>query len=262
MNRRCITGVIVLFLALSAPVFADAPSLEHANAAYVKGDSAAALAEVEEILAKNPNEPNALLFSARFNFDMGNLDAARGRAERMVKLSGSNATAWELMLWITQAQGDLPRRDEALSRLKIAIGSAIDPEVRRRQMLLRDRITGNGHVVVAADYFERAGYDFIRYQFTSIEPRRDPQHGLLLRTDTATTDMWSSAALLPPSKRLFHLDLVEVMPDGDDNVTIYQYYVDEPGYDVVRAKVMEILRGEAKPISGTPKSLAGILKQP
>jgi hypothetical protein len=82
----------------------------------------------------------------------------------------------------------------------------------------------------------------------------------LLRTDQTTTEHWSETALLPQDKQLFHLDLVDPKPEGGENVSIYQYYVGEPDYDTVRAKVMQILNGEAQPLSGAPGSLQGLLK--
>jgi hypothetical protein len=89
----------------------------------------------------------------------------------------------------------------------------------------------------------------------------DPDHGLLLRTDAETTLDWAATALMPPDKQLFHLDLVDPGTDGEDKVAIYQYYVGLPDYDTVRAKVMQILRGEVKPLSGQPGSLDGVMKR-
>ena len=252
--------VALAFMALTQISFAQTPSREHAWSLYQEGKIPDALAEVEQVLRNAPDDVNALLNSALYNFDMGNLDAARGRAERLTRLTGSNATAWEEMIWITQAQGDLKRRDDAIDRWKIAVRSAIDPEIRRKTVLIRDRIIIPGHIIVVADYFARAGADFTRYQFTNLDPATQPDVGLVLRTDSDTTANWTASALLPPDKRLFHLDMVDVQPDGDEKVSIYQFYIDEPDYETVRAKVMDILRGEAKPLSGEPGSLAGLMK--
>ena len=110
------------------------------------------------------------------------------------------------------------------------------------------------------DYFSRGGSDYTRYQFGFGDPRTDPDHGILLRTDTRTTENWIDTALLPPDKQLFHLDLAEAEPDGREKLAIYQFYVGLPSYDTVRADVMRILRGEAQPLSGEPGQLAGCLR--
>jgi hypothetical protein len=86
---------------------ADDATLDRAVALSKTGDLAGGLALCESILAHNPNHENALLWAAELNFYMNNLDVARGRIERLVKVAGNYLVAWELMVQITQAQGDL-----------------------------------------------------------------------------------------------------------------------------------------------------------
>ncbi|MSP03417.1 MAG: hypothetical protein EXR07_20605 [Acetobacteraceae bacterium] len=242
----------------------DQVDFDQAAAAFAQGDTALALAGVERILARSPDDPNALYLSALYNFRLGNNEAARGRLERLVKESGNLAIAWESLVAVSQAQGDLARRNQALDRLKLAIRSAIDPRVRRKADIVRDRIAVGGAEIMGVEYFQRGGSDFTRYQFTLGDPREQPDVGLLLRTDAYTSENWAATALMPSDKQLFHLDLVEPQPGGDPKVAVYEYYVGEPDYDKVRAKVMQILRGEAKPLSGAPGKpggLSGILKR-
>ena len=260
--RPMLAAAVLMSLSLSAGAqpTPDQAKLKRAVATFSKGDAPGALALAEEVLGHSPEDVDALYFSAMFNFRMGNVDAARGRLERVVKIAGNFFAGWELMVQVAQAQGDLVRRDDAIDRLKTAIATAIDPEIRHRVDFIRDRIPVGDQVLSAMDYFMRGGGDFTRYQFSLADPRMDADHGLLLRTDAATTENWSLTALLPPDKQLFHLDLVDPRPEGGDRVAIYKYYVGEPDYDTVRADVMRILRGEDQPLSGEPGSLSGILK--
>lgn len=261
--RLVTVAAVLMSLSFSAAAQTDPDQavLGRATSIYEKGDTAGALALVEGVLAHAPEHLNALYYSAQFNLQMGNADAARGRLERLVKLAGNYFNAWELMAQVAQSQGDLARRDDAVARLKLAIATAIDPEIRHKADFIRDRIRVGDQAVLAVDYFRRGGSDFTRYQFALGDPRKDPDHGILLRTDAATTETWSATALLPPEKQLFHLDLVDPRPEGGDRIAIYQYYVGEPKYDEVRADVMKILRGEVRPLSGEPGSLSGILKR-
>jgi tetratricopeptide (TPR) repeat protein len=253
--------LISLPLAARPQTDPDGAAFDRATAAFNQGDAAGALAQVEALLTRSPDNQNALYFSALINFQMGNIDEARGRIEHVVKLAGNYFAAWQLMVQVTQAQGDLVRRDAAIDRLKIAIKTAIDPGIRNRSDFIRDRIPVGGQTLLAVDYFERSGSDFTRYQFVLDDSRMDRAHGMLLRTDTETTENWRSTALLAPDKQLFHLDLVDPTPAGEDKVAIYEFYVDEPDYDTVRAEVLKVLRGEVRPLSGEPGSLAGILKR-
>jgi hypothetical protein len=239
----------------------DAAILDRASDIFMKGDVAGALVLVEGVLAHSPQNDTALYESATINFRIGNVDAARGRLERAVKISGNYFAGWELMVQVTQAQGDLTRRDEAIARLKIARATAIDPAVRDRADFIRERIPVGGSAISAVDYYARGGSDFVRYQFGAGDPRLDPDHGLLLRTDQITTENWRDTALLAQDKQLFHLDLIYPRPEGGEAVAIYQYYVGEPDYDTVHDEVMKVLRGEVEPLSGQAGSLAGILKR-
>jgi tetratricopeptide (TPR) repeat protein len=263
--RRFILAAILGFLVLApgtgrAQTDPEKANRDRSNALITKGDLAGALAEQEQILTRSPLDVLALYQSARLNLFLHNLDAARGRAERLVKATGSSAAAWELMTQIAQSQGDLKRRDEAIDRLEGSIRSAIDPNIRRTSVFIREMLpVGTGFVAVG-DYWDRGGSDYTRYQFSLVDPRDSPEIGLLLRTDDATTESWSSTALLPPEKQLFHLDMVDRADDGSVKVAVYEYYVGEPDFDTVNAKVMKILHGEAQPITGTPGSMAGILK--
>jgi hypothetical protein len=191
---------------------------------------------------------------------MGTTDVARGRLERLVKLSGNYFSAWELMVQVAQRQGDLARRDEAIARVNLAIATAIDPEIRQKSDFIRDEIkTVRGDLKVV-DFFARGGSDFTRYQFALGDPATNPDIGLFLRTDEITTQNWSDAALLAADKQLFYLVMVDRNPDGTMKSANYEYYVGEPDYDTVRAKVMQILRGQVQPLSGEPGGLQGIVR--
>jgi len=252
-----------LSLASLARAQTDTASADVARAAeaFDKGDRPGGLAIVENVLTQAPENQAALYLSAFINLNLGNADAARGRLERLLNLAGNYAAAWELMVQVTQSQGDLVRRDEAIARLKISISSAIDPNVRRKADFLCDRIQIGDRALYGVNYWQRGGSDFTRYQFALGDPRTDPKHGILLSTDTATTENWASTALLAQKdKQIFHLDIVDPSPNGDRTAT-YQWYVGEPKYDTVRADVMKILRGEVQPLSGGPGSLWGVLKK-
>ena len=232
----------------------------NAGALYQKGDYAGALSGYDKILAKSPTDGQALYLSAFALFEMGRLDEARNRAEKLVSTVGSYVIAWELLTQIVQNQGDLHRRDEAIAQLKGAIDTAIDPTVRAKGMFLRDRFRLKAGDLVTAFYFTRAGTDFARYEISWVDPAKNGYATIYVRTDAGTTEQWNETALLPPDALLFHLDMVDIAPDGSQKTAIYQYFVGEPDYDTVRARVLDILRGKVKPLSGTPGSLDGIMK--
>ena len=231
-----------------------------ASAMFDAGDTAGARTAIEAMLKATPDNPHALYQAARFDFMLGNLDVARGRCERLVKLMGNFASAWDLLTQIAQAQGDLARRNEAVDRAKSAIHTAIDPDIRRKGFIVRDRLPVRGNSIWAIDYFESAGNEFTRYQFHFGDFDKSVGTDLLLRTDIVTSQRWADTALLAPDKPLFHLDMVDPAPGGGEKSAVYAYYVGEPDYDTVRTQAIAALRGEAQPLSGQPGSLAGLMK--
>ena len=257
MRAAAAAYLIVMIATLAAPsglaqTAAPPPSRE----SLVVG-----LAAAEQALATSSNDYNALYNSAMFNLQLGNLLPARGRIEQLVKTTGNSYLAWELLAQIAQNQGDLERRNEAVRRIPAMIRSAVDPTIRRKTSFARDRIATPGFDLLVNHYFESGGMEFTRYLFFLVIPGAPANRLLALRTDVATTDNWAATALIPPDQPLFHLDMVDTAQGNPDKVAIYEYYVGEPDYDTVRATAMKILRGEARPLSGQPGSLAGILRR-
>lgn len=233
---------------------------EHATARYNEGDIAGAVEEFQRVLAKAPDDPRALYLGAAGNLELGRLAQARALADRLVKISGGFVISWELMAQIAQGQGDLKRRDEAIDEVKMAIRTAVNPAVRAKGSFIRDRIAAKGGALAATEFFLAAGTDFTRYQINWVTPEKNGETALLLRTDSATTQTWAETALMPPEKLLFHLDMVTPKEGGEPDVATYAYFVGEPAYDAVRAKVLEILQGKLKPQSGKSGALEGILR--
>jgi hypothetical protein len=57
---------------------------------------------------------------------------------------------------------------------------------------------------------------------------------------------------VPYGTVVYHLDTVTQLTNGRGAVRPYEFYLEPPDYDRVRAKVAEILAGTAQPLSGDP----------
>ncbi len=242
-------------------IAADPAQLSALRAALERRETAGAAAAIDRLLAQSPDDPEVLSLAALREFRLGQPNLARGRLERLARAPGIRIADLELLAIVTQAQGDRARRDEVLDRLRFEIGPLPRPRIPGKSDIERDRIAVPGGEIRVLEYFQRNGLDFIRYLFSPGDPWANPHLGLLLRTDLLTTQNWQGTALLADDKPLFHLDLVERGDDGTLTTSVYKYFVGEPDYDTVRAKVMDILRGDAKPETGPPGKLAGILKR-
>jgi hypothetical protein len=65
-----------------------------------------------------------------------------------------------------------------------------------------------------------------------------------------TNELWREDGTVPYGTVVYHLDTVERLADGRAVVRPYQYYLDAPDYDKVRATVAGILDGTAQPLTG------------
>lgn len=254
-------AVILLAMLLSVappPARADevAPTVAAAAALYDKGQKDESLRMAEAILQKTPNDFGALYLAARIEQDKGHVEKALKYAETLGKDYRGVVVSWELLAQLYQATGQLDRRDSAVRELISTQRSALDPAVRARPYILRDRIDAYGHSVVTRENFDTGGNDYIKYLFVPVQEMAEPSKALLLIADDALTQSWIESGMLPAGKRLFHLDSIYRIDGNTQGHTVYQIYTDLPDYDTIRAKVLEIMSGKAKPLSGQQGGLA------
>ena len=249
-----------LAVALVAAALLASPALaqtgEDALNHFQAGRKQQAYDQALAVLKAEPNELRSLFVAARVSQERRDNQAALRYAEQLTRLYPGLPAGWEITTQLFQNAGDLPRRDAALRQLIQAQQSLMDREQRGRQFVIRDRIDAHGHVVFVQDHFDTGGPDAIRYVFIPEKEAQNVRNYLIVQTDTNTSDNWRQAGILPRDKRLFHLDSVYETPGGGQTQAMYATWTDPPDYDVVRAKVLEIMAGTVKPMSGQAGGLA------
>jgi tetratricopeptide (TPR) repeat protein len=206
-----------------------------------------ALRAFDAIIAAKPVDPSEALFQAgRIYLEDGNRRAAKPLLQRLVKLRPGSFPSWELMIQAYQAAGDTDDRDAAIQSLYDAWRSTLDPETQSQIAFRRDRIFGPKHTLVALETLDPGG-DIVRFVF---QPVDDQHHLIVVRADNDTNARWRESGLISPSTIVYHLDTVEQLPSGKTSDRSYEFYLEPPGYDLVRAKVLQILSGTIKPTNG------------
>jgi tetratricopeptide (TPR) repeat protein len=206
-------------------------------------------------LAVTPNDASMLLAAARLCQQAGQIDQALVFAQRLLDLAAGSYVVHELMVQLYQAAGDLPKRDTALAELLAVQRNAIDPELRLRPFIVRDRIEVPKRSIIVQEVFETGGADQVKFVFVQLSEVQKPENYLVVRVDHALTDAWREAGILGPDKQVF--SLVSVYRKGQASArTVYEVYAGPPDYDRVRTKALELLAGRAKPYSGAPGGLA------
>lgn len=210
-----------------------------------------ALHALDAIIAAKPPDPSPALFIASLiDLEDGNWRAARPYVERLVKLRPSSFQAWELMIQVDQAAGDPNDRDAAIESLYTAWKSALDPAIRSRVSFARDRIVGAKHTVVAQEMLDPGGDDSVRFVFQPQDQEGTAQHLIVVRSDNETNERWRENGTVAEEATVYHLDTIQQLAGGQRSAVPYEYYVEVPDYDRVRAKVAEILAGTAAPLTG------------
>ena len=237
----------------SVGIAADPPNLtlDQATSLLHEGKRQDALHALDAIIAANPPDPSPALFVAGLiDLEDGNWRAARPYVQRLVKLRPSSFQAWELMIQADQAAGDRDDGDAAIQSLYTTWKSALDPAVRSRVSFARDRIVGPKHTVVAQETLEPGGDDIVRFVFQPQDQEGLAQHLMVVRSDNETNERWRDNGTVAEGATVFHLDTIQQLAGGQQSAVPYEYYVDAPDYERVRAKVVEILAGTAAPLTG------------
>ena len=224
---------------------------DQAMALFRDGKRQDALRAFDAIIAAQPPDPTQALYVASLiDLEDGHWQLARPYVQRLVKLRPSSFQAWELMVQVDQAAGEREDRDAAIQSLHDAWDSAQDPQIRSRVSFMRDRIAGPKHTVLAQETLDPGGGDILRFLFQPQEEEGKASHLIVVRSDDETNERWREDGTVPYGTVVYHLDTVERLADGRSVVRPYQSYLDDPDYDKVRAKVVEILAGTAQPLSG------------
>jgi tetratricopeptide (TPR) repeat protein len=246
--------LIPILLTLNGAVLADDPPVTQDQAMTLlrAGKRQDALHAFDAIIAANPPDPSPALFVASLiDLEDGDWRAAKPYVQQLVKLRPASFQAWEMMIQVDQAAGAVQDRDSAIESLYASWRSALDPQIRSRIAFARDRVVGPKHTLVAQQTLEPGGDEILRFIFQpQDEEGATARHLIVVRSDNDTNERWRENGTVPYGTVVYHLDTVEQLADGKRAVRPYEYYLEPPDYDRVRAKVVEILAGTAQPLSG------------
>ena len=243
----------VLLLVSGAGMAADPPPVaqDQAMALLRDGKRQEALHAFDAIIASQPPDPSQALFVASvIDLEDGNWRLAKPYVRQLVKLRPSSFPAWELMVQVDQAAGDKLDRDAAIQSLYTSWKSALDPAIQARVSFARDRIIGPKHTVVAQETLEPGGDDILRFLFQPQDEEGQSRHLIVVRSDSETNERWREDGTVPYGTVVYHLDTLQQLANGRTAAVPYEYYLDVPDYERVRAKVVEILAGTAQPLTG------------
>ena len=240
-------------LAADLPITRDpAITRDQAMTLLREGKRQDALHAFEAIIGAKSSDPSGALYAASLiHIEDGDWRAAKPYVQQLVELRPSSFPAWELMIQVNQAVGDIPARDAAIQSLYTTWRSSLDPKIRSKVSFMRDRIAGAKHTVLGQETLEPGGDDILRFLFQPADEEGKVRHMIVVRSDNETNQRWREDGTVPYGTVVYHLDTIEQLANGRAMTRPYEFFVEAPNYDRVRAKVVEILAGTAQPLSGS-----------
>ncbi|HEX3991028.1 MAG TPA: hypothetical protein VHX39_07635 [Acetobacteraceae bacterium] len=249
--RYCLLIAALLLPACIARADDSPPTQDQAMALLHAGKRREALHAFDAIIAANPPDPSQALYTASL-IDLQNDDwrSAKSYVQRLIKLRPASFQAWELMVQIDQASGDHEDCDLAIESLRSAWRDASDPQTRSQVSFVRDRIVGPKHTLIAQQTLDTGGDEILRFLFQPADEAGKARHLIVVQSDGETNERWRENGTVPYGTVVYHLDTVETLASGQSVARPYKFYLEPPAYDEVRAMVVTILAGTAKPLSG------------
>lgn len=109
-----------------------------AQLAAAKGDSATAIASMEQVILQNPEQPQWLAFQARLFLETGRFDEGLARLQAAVALAPETAVLWEELGDTLSAEGDVAGAIIAFERCYLALPHRVDVLRKMGDCLLRN----------------------------------------------------------------------------------------------------------------------------
>ncbi len=213
---------------------------------------AEAFAAFQEASAKDPK--NLVLL-----YNTGLTAYLSGKAKEAVtywsKLKGLEPDRWRVRSKLVQAHdaaGQTKERDAERDALFKLRKETKNDELRKLRYYVRDQFSVGDVKLMVFEYFELEGDEPIRFSFDVIEAEgQKVKTRYTLGSYTITNAIAREQKQIKAGQRLFHLDGYKQRGSVHES---YNFFVDEPAYDIVKAAVKEILQGKRKPLSRTVRS--------
>ncbi len=227
----------------------------HAEAIYNAGAALFDLGRQDEALALflrvlevRPGSVNAAYSVGQVYQNMGKHDESLAHFLTAARLDPLNWRARAKIIQEYQALGRIEERDKARADLfALRKKGEIEP-LSRAKFYCRDQFSAADKKVMVLEYFELEGDRALKYAFLILDKAgRKKQFEISLGSYEVTNAIFREQGDLKEGERVFHLDGYFA---GGEHRT-YGFFTGEPGYDVVRAIVVEILQGKRPAIGAT-----------
>ena len=199
-----------------------------------------ALKRYTEALKQSPDGPGSLFNGGLAAYLSGNFKTAADFWERLVVLTPKDWEAHAKLVQAYQALGELDKRDKHRETILKLRQEGLQVSLSALTDYRRDQFFVDGKKVLVFEYFELKGERAILYKFIVLKPGAEiVDFFISLGSYEATDAVAHKLGEIGPKDRLFHLD--GYYSDGSHET--YGFYKNAPTYEVVKDKVIQILKG-------------------
>ena len=216
---------------------------------YERGKYAESIPYLEKALNRYPEGSNILW----------NLGLASAAAEQHVKAltywqryHTLRSEDWQVLPKLIQTYQALDRiepRNESLAELLRLRAQTQDPQFLETRLFCREQFKMNGQLVLAYQFFEPSGEWMQLYRFSVIDAGGKEAYFISLGSYEMTNQISKELGDIKEDERLYHFD--GYYPDGVHKTFGFLNSKTAPSYDSIRPTVVEILKGEIKPVSSS-----------
>ncbi|HYG76824.1 MAG TPA: tetratricopeptide repeat protein [Planctomycetota bacterium] len=225
--------------------------MDAGDALMAQSRYADALAKYKEALALQPQDTRVLYNAGLAAYLKGDFATASKMWVTLKVLRPDDHQVRAKLVQTWQAAGQKAARDRERASLIQLHQSTEDAEFKKKPSYCLEQFEVNGTSVRAYEFFELGGEFAVRYLFQILDADGATEKS---RITLGSYDMINAIAreqgALKAGERRFHLDGYF---DGGKTHKTYAFFKDEPGYDDVRAIIIDIISGKRKEIAAAGK---------
>jgi hypothetical protein len=206
-----------------------------------------ALQAFQQTLAADPDNRAALYNAGMAAYLAGQPDVSVTHWGRLRALEPDDWRVRSKLVQAYEAQNRKQERDAERAELFQMRASTQDEELKQAKNYCRDQFAVGDVRIMAFEFFDLEGETPIRYSFDQLDAAGQRVLARYTLGSYATTNALAlETGQIQPGERLFHLDGYK--PGKHET---YGFMVGEPGYDEVKAAVVQILQGTWQPSSSS-----------
>jgi len=237
-----ILSLLMVSLALpliSAATETNAQAKFASAAALLQAHKAAeALPILEELGRSNPS-PSVFWNLGLSAAEVGNHAVALQAWRAYRALDASNWQVRAKLIQTHQALGDLQARDQERTDLIALWQAGTDKSLSAQPIFCREQFIHEGRKVMVLEYFRPSGPNAVVYSFMVINESGQQDFKISLGSYEQINQIALELGQRPKDQRLYHLDLYRPAVHETHGM-----YLGQPGYDVIRPTVLEVLPGK------------------